>query len=465
MARVASWSLFQCLLTITVILQLLLVTKGAPAADLVPRLPGQPYDVPFKQYAGYITVDQTQGRNLFYYFVEAENSSSTKPLALWLNGGPGCSSLLGAFTELGPFYPNSTGNGLNVNIYSWNQVANVIFLESPAGVGFSYSENASDYFTDDARTAQDAVAFLLGWLAEYPEYSSRDFYLTGESYAGHYVPELAAAILQNNNVSGQVQIPLKGIMVGNPLFDAVTDLEYSPVEYGWGHGMVSEPVHDIIVQECNYTSPTRTQACLEAEFAASIQMGGNSSYVDPYDILADVCLTQGSQAIRLKAMFAGKDSLSDPCIGNDETEYLNLPDVQNALHAKPTIWQQCFDGSYYNYSDIYIPISPMLADLVAANLRVWVYTGDLDTVVSLIGTRKLIYTLSKTLNLNTTSDYQLWFQDSQVGGWTVSWNGGSVVYSTVRGASHMAPATQPARALVLITSFLAGDMTPPLQPQ
>ncbi|GFP84551.1 serine carboxypeptidase-like 28, partial [Phtheirospermum japonicum] len=155
-------------------------------ADKIDRLVGQP-DVNFRQYSGYVTVDPDAGRALFYYFAEAAENSSTKPLVLWLNGGPGCSSIGGgAMTELGPFRINPDGKSLWYNEYAWNTMANVIFLESPAGVGFSYSNRSSDYVTGDKQTALDSYTFLVNWLKRFPGYKTREFYITGESYAGHY---------------------------------------------------------------------------------------------------------------------------------------------------------------------------------------------------------------------------------------------------------------------------------------
>lgn len=94
-------------------------------------------------------------------------------------------------------------------------VANVIFLESPAGVGFSYSNTSSDYATGDKKTAEDTYTFLVNWLERYPQYKTRDFYITGESYAGHYVPQLAYTILSRNKYTNQTIINLKGIAVSS----------------------------------------------------------------------------------------------------------------------------------------------------------------------------------------------------------------------------------------------------------
>ena len=93
-------------------------------------------------------------------------------------------------------------------------MANVIFLESPAGVGFSYSNTSSDYDkSGDKRTAVDSYNFILHWLERFPEYQGRDFYIAGESYAGHYVPELAAVIVAVRLLTGENPTNLKGIFV------------------------------------------------------------------------------------------------------------------------------------------------------------------------------------------------------------------------------------------------------------
>lgn len=94
-------------------------------------------------------------------------------------------------------------------------------MESPAGVGFSYSNTSSDYGTNgDRKTAADNYTFLVNWLRRFPEYRSRDFYIAGESYAGHYVPQLAHHILALNKRSprNHVIINLRGIMVYVPLY-------------------------------------------------------------------------------------------------------------------------------------------------------------------------------------------------------------------------------------------------------
>ncbi|KAG6550492.1 hypothetical protein Mapa_007966 [Marchantia paleacea] len=93
--------------------------------DKIDRLPGQP-SVGFDQYSGYVTVDAFAGRSLFYWLVEAWTDAPNKPLVLWLNGGPGCSSIAyGAAEELGPFLINPDASTLYLNEYSWNRGKNL----------------------------------------------------------------------------------------------------------------------------------------------------------------------------------------------------------------------------------------------------------------------------------------------------------------------------------------------------
>ncbi|KAK3131804.1 hypothetical protein QOZ80_6AG0511690 [Eleusine coracana subsp. coracana] len=157
--------------------------RGEQERDLVPRVPGQPFNPSFAHYAGYVTVSEQRGAALFYWFFEAAEDPASKPLVLWLNGGPGCSSIaFGPGEEVGPFHVNADGKGVHLNPYSWNKVANILFLDSPVGVGYSYSNTSDDVLTNgDARTAKDSLAFLLKWLERFPQYKGREFYLTGES--------------------------------------------------------------------------------------------------------------------------------------------------------------------------------------------------------------------------------------------------------------------------------------------
>lgn len=92
----------------------------------------------------YVSVSDSAGRALFYVLTEAVDAPESAPVVLWLNGGPGCSSMGSGFmSEMGPFFPAGGSKRLERNLYAWNRVANVLFLDSPAFVGWSYSNTSA----------------------------------------------------------------------------------------------------------------------------------------------------------------------------------------------------------------------------------------------------------------------------------------------------------------------------------
>ncbi|KAH6835653.1 serine carboxypeptidase-like 28 [Perilla frutescens var. hirtella] len=248
-----SWLLLGC--AICYILEVAAVKDRLKKADKIRRLPGQP-EVSFCQYSGYVTIDPTAGRALFYYLTEALGA-----LAKWS----------GAMTELGPFRVNPDGETLRGKY-------------SVFGVGFSYSNTTSDYMTGDTKTAADSYTFLINWLERFPEYKSRDFYLTGESYAGHYVPQLAQFILRNNKIATRTLINLKGIAIGNAYID-YADTMRGLFDFFWTHALMSDEHHDAILQLCNFSTSPLSEKCTEAMADAY----GDSGRIYPFDIYAPFC--------------------------------------------------------------------------------------------------------------------------------------------------------------------------------
>ncbi|KAK9270572.1 hypothetical protein L1049_026153 [Liquidambar formosana] len=414
---------------------------GLKGSDKIESLPGQPEGVDFDQYSGYVTVDSEAGRALFYYFVESPQDSSAKPLVLWLNGGPGCSSFgAGAMTELGPFRVNKDGKTLYRNEYAWNKDANIIFLESPAGVGFSYSNTTSDYnLSGDNRTAQDSYTFLVNWLERFPEYKTRDFFITGESYAGHYVPQLAQAILHNNNYTDRTLINLRGIAMGNAYMDYEAMVKGS-VDFYWTHALISDETYMGLISNCNFSFPkVSTERC--RVFFDQAENATRDIYV--YDIYTPLC-NSSSDSISVSAF--------DPCSENYVKSYLNIPQVQKALHANVTTlpypWKDCSDNVHKHWKDSPSTVLPIIQELMGSGIRVWIYSGDTDGAVPITCTR---YAINKLGTPVRTSWYP-WYTQGEVGGYAVEYQ--NLTFVTIRGSGHFVPSYQPARALVLFSSFL-----------
>lgn len=443
-------------------------------ADLVVGLPGQPV-VGFKHYAGYVTVNASHGRALFYWFFEADDKPHQKPVLLWLNGGPGCSSVgYGEAEELGPFFPKKRSKpSLKLNKFAWNRAANLLFLESPVGVGFSYTNTSNDINQlGDSFTAKDSYNFLVNWFKRFPQFKSHEFYISGESYAGHYVPQLAEYIFDSNkNASKENFINLKGFLIGNALLDDETD-QTGMIDYAWDHAVISDKVFRDVKRSCNFKIEDESDGCKNAldEYFAVYDL------IDMYSLYTPNCAQNFTEtgtdsrrklpvikgiAPRLLSKFEKwhkRPAGYDPCADHYTEVYLNRPDVQEALHANvtkvPYKWTHCNDNITF-WSDAPSSILPVMKKLVAGGLRIWVFSGDTDGRIPVTATR---LTLRK-LGLKIIQDWTPWYIKQQVGGWTIAYDG--LMFVTIRGAGHQVPTFKPKEALLMLRRFLANKTMPP----
>ncbi|XP_030526554.2 serine carboxypeptidase-like 34 [Rhodamnia argentea] len=437
-------------------------------ADRVTALPDQP-PASFRHYSGYISVDDRLGKELFYWFFEATSCPAEKPLLLWLGGGPGCTSVgFGEAQELGPFLVTDGPHGptLRFNDYTWNEAANLLFLDSPVGVGFSYSNATVEH--DDNNTARDAHIFLLNWFERFPQYRSSEFYLAGESYSGHYAPQLAEAIFDENQKSANdTHINLKGLIVGNPYMNFETDI-IGMIDYAWGHAPISDDLHFSILERCDFRNDNETEDCgnLLNEYLklfGMINMNGLYSPTCPLDrpFAANHLLNTRAKADMpnyhlelLRTIPAGYD----PCLMNHAMAYFNLPGVQRALHANvariPRPWSLCSLEVIYSWKEPPLSVLPVLKKLIGGGIRLWVFSGDTDGIIPVTSTR---YTLRK-LGLNMTENWTPWYKGREVGGWTIMYEG--LTFVTVMGAGHQVPTFAPMRSLQIIRHFLANSKLP-----
>eukprot|EP00128_Syssomonas_multiformis_P006054 Colp12_sorted_trinity150504_noHs@6891 len=444
----------------------LCLVQGAPTnvtEHLIRNLPGLDNKLMFDQYAGYINVDVASNRNLFYWLTESQSNPSKDPVLLWLNGGPGCSSLGGFFTELGPFFPTEGGKSLILNPYAWNNKANVIFLESPAGVGFSYSDNQADYTVGDKRTADDAVKFLIGFYERYPHFKSNPLYISGESYAGHYVPNLAKAIIESNE-AGLTSFNFRGFLVGNAWTIPAKD-NLGSAQMWLSHHLISQSTFDGLNTTCNFTvegpimmQKNKGMTCEDWQIKAHDEMGR----INIYSIYADVCTTTADRQARrlMKALSSDTNNkLStlyklraskpvDICVEDFTDAYLNRQDVQDTLKVHIRSWDQCSDDINYSHSDLLTPMIPVYEFLLKHNLKMLVYSGDMDGIVPTTGTRLWL----PLLNLPLKETWRPWLVSNQVAGYVEKYEG--LTFATVRGAGHMVPGDQPERAYALLERFL-----------
>ncbi|KAI4354160.1 hypothetical protein L6164_003053 [Bauhinia variegata] len=474
------------------------IIQSAPESALITQIPGFDGSFPSKHYAGYVTVDESHGRNLYYYFVVSESKPSQDPVVLWLNGGPGCSSFDGFIYEHGPFNFEAakTKNGLpklHLNPYSWSKVSNIIYLDSPAGVGFSYSQNKSDYITGDLKTAADTHAFLLKWFQLYPEFLANPFFIVGESYAGVYVPTLAFEVMKGIDSGATPRLNLKGYLVGN----GVTDDKYDGnafVPFVHGMGLISDDLYEEFVKECNgnyYETDPSNDICREKLSKIDQVVDGLNIYniLEPcYHGTATEEITTSNNRLPVSFRMLGEterplpvrkrmfgrawplrapvrdgrvptwpelsNSGNVPCM-NDEvaSTWLNNAEVRKAIHTVEgnlvENWVLCTDNiEFYHDAGSMIKYH---RNLTSNGYRALIYSGDHDMCVPFTGSEAW----TRSMGYKIVDEWRPWFSNGQVAGYTQGYDN-NLRFLTIKGSGHTVPEYKPQEALDFFKRFLAG---------
>lgn len=440
-------------------------------------------------YSGYLKTD-IEGNELFYLFTPSQSENPLNdPVLLWLNGGPGCSSLSGFLDEHGCVLSELYSDKLEYNKYSWNLNANVIYIEAPAGVGFSKSKDLSQKF-DDTMTAKGTHQALKNFFIEYPEYVNNDFYISGESYAGVYIPFLARSIITEEGNT----INLKGLLIGNGLTDFEMDLNNAMVEVGYYHSLISLEIFNAFLRNCphmdpevNYPPPRNvTKRCNEVRKAIQESYDGLDVYGmyricpalekgEPRPFTQREALLGTAKKIKEKryADYIQKhpEYYYEP-IENEEYEeeielwpsgckedmtanlFLNSEKTKEKLGVDKSMkWEQCSGKVYegYQHSESFDFYSTFMKE--HPELRVWFFSGETDMAVPLIGSIRWM----NKLNLNVTTKYQQWHTQGQVAGHYLQYESG-LVFVSVKGAGHMVPQDKKPESKVLLDAFLSGTL-------
>ncbi|KAG9713203.1 serine carboxypeptidase, partial [Aureobasidium melanogenum] len=174
-------------------------------------LPDVNFDVG-ESYAGLLPISgaANETRELFFWFFPSTNPNATDEIAIWFNGGPGCSSLSGLLTENGPFTWEAGTLEPVQNSYTWVNLTNMLWVEQPVGVGFS---QGVPNITNEVELGLEFIGFYKQFVDAFNLHNWK-VYLTGESYAGFYVPYIADAFI---NAADTVYYNLKGIAINDPI--------------------------------------------------------------------------------------------------------------------------------------------------------------------------------------------------------------------------------------------------------
>uniref|UniRef100_A0A8C0U8Y8 Carboxypeptidase n=1 Tax=Cyanistes caeruleus TaxID=156563 RepID=A0A8C0U8Y8_CYACU len=394
--------------------------RHVPKQRLLPvtYLPGLSKQPSFRHFSGYLCAGP--GKYLHYWFVEAQSNPQSSPLVLWLNGGPGCSSMEGFLKEHGPFLIQPDGVTLKYNEYAWNKIANILYVESPAGVGFSYSDDKK-YATNDTEVAHNNYLALKDFLRLFPEYSKNDLFLTGESYGGVYIPTLAEWVMQDPSLN------LKGIAVGNGLSSYEIN-DNSLVYFAYYHGLLGTELWKDLQEfccsqgKCNFHDNSNLNCTLKmGEMIQIVEESGLNIYnlYAPCDggvpgsmrYEGDYLITHdlGNSFIRMPLRFSWRQvssgarvRMDPPCTNSTAPSmYLNSPEVRKALHISPEApeWQVCSFDVNRSYKRLYMQMNEQYLKLLGTTkYRILVYNGDVDMACNFLGDEWFVDSLCQKVN-------------------------------------------------------------------
>lgn len=407
-----------------------------------------------KQYTGYFDVNKEgeDGKHLFYWFFESRNDPKNDPIVVWLNGGPGCSSLMGLFYELGPSSILTPTETPIFNPYAWNNNASVIFLDQPAGVGFSYTDSGKVEVSDTRTAATDVYAFLSLFFQQFPEYKDLGLHISGESYAGHYIPAIATEILSHP----ERDFLFSSILIGNGWTDTYHQVAgYGPMACGEGgyKAVLSE-------EQCAKVNRTSTRCqwldglcykhqdrfrCIPATYSCD-------SVLDPY-------IDTGLNPYDIRK----------PCVGNQDmcyddidyySNYLNREDIQAIIGAEVSVYEGCSDPVFnaFTYTgDGGKPFQFDVAKALEKGLPVLIYAGDKDYICNWVGQVLWLNSLEWSgSEVWSSGKFETWetVEDQEAAGqYKVA---GNLTFVRVFDAGHMVPYDQPKHALDMVTRWLHG---------
>jgi len=403
--------------------------------------------------------DVNRSKQYYYWFFEkrstslsniTSDTSAVTPLILWLNGGPGCSSMLGLVTELGPCLVNGDGESTRINPYSWTEVGHVLFLDQPAMVGYSTGNPNDDTIE---MVAEDAYYFLQSFYQseEGKEYQNSPLYLTGESYAGHYVPAIAHRILNDSGDDG-IKLNLAGVAIGNGYFSAVEQWKwYAPMAYKFNSAYGVTVLNKDEYKEMAAGAEVCTEIAKHCiENVTTCELATNSSCWGP--TFFGVFKAQNRSVYDMTQQ-CNEDNA---CVDSPNIEnFLNLDLTKRALHVPlDEVWTECNYRVNENWSerDFLASTMPYLEELLDKGFPVLLYAGDYDYICNYMGVKAV----AKALNWGYAAEFNAAGDHDWANGRGLARSAGNLSFLQVYRAGHMVPMDQPESALRMIDQYLAG---------
>eukprot|EP01130_Rhizamoeba_saxonica_P017209 TRINITY_DN8242_c0_g1_i1.p1 TRINITY_DN8242_c0_g1~~TRINITY_DN8242_c0_g1_i1.p1 ORF type:complete len:620 (-),score=104.79 TRINITY_DN8242_c0_g1_i1:47-1906(-) len=425
-----------------VILLYLLLVIGTDSGELPSKhqifyMPGYGNISGGDQWSGYIPINDSDQSSLFYWFIESENNPARNPLIIWLNGGPGCSSLIGLFEENGywRFDPNTDSLLLRVNPNRWTKIGSVLYIDQPVGTGYSFLKNAHEYKTNATLAIKQLSRFLNEWFELFPVYYGNPLYIAGEGYSGKIIMRLAWNLLFGDDS----KVNLQGLIIGDGSIDPRVQQLYYPEEL-YGFGLLSETQKyqlQYLVDDCNFRIMNNYN---KKKIAASCEKVNKFIYT--------VC---GSKLNMYDAR------VYKPSINTSKvTNYMNLPEVRKYINIPNNIqnYSSCDNNVKNMYSDdTWRSILPLIPELLPY-IRILLYNGNFGALNGANSIEKtLINSPYVSLNLIGVSERFKWeYNESIIGFFRTHKN---LTLMTLANSGDYAVVDQPKVSFSMVSSFIS----------
>ncbi|KAL3518430.1 hypothetical protein ACH5RR_021019 [Cinchona calisaya] len=398
-------------------------------------------------HAGYFRLPHTVGARMFYFFFESRRKNNSDPVVIWLTGGPGCGSELALFYENGPFHITDSLS-LVWNDFGWDKVSNILFIDQPTGTGFSYSSSDNDLRHDEKGVSNDLYYFLQAFFKKHPEYAKNDFYITGESYAGHYVPAIAGRVNQGNKNKEGIIINLKGFAIGNGLTNPLIQYKGLP-DYALEHKLISQSY---------YTSMQESVTECEDAIKDCDTNGGDSCGTAFYlgnEIFDDILSSAGN----INYYDIRKQCKGQLCYDFSNVEnFLNQDTVREALGVGDIEWVSCSSTVYDAMIDDWMRnLEVGIPALLEDGIKLLVYAGEYDLVCNWLGNSRWVQAMEWSGQKDFLAAPNVSFTVNGVeAGLRKGY--GPLTFLKVLNAGHMVPMDQPQASLEMLERWTKGNL-------
>jgi len=389
-----------------------------------------------ESYSGFITADKENNGNMFFWFFPAAENPETAPVVIWLQGGPGGSSMFGLLKLHGPLLSGDDENGnfgVRDNPYSWHRKHNIIYIDNPVGAGYSFSDKLPETQDD---VSQNLYNMLQQWFKLFPMYQGNDFYPFGESYAGKFVPSIAKKIHEENNNPDNIKINLAGLGIGDGWMSPFHNARYGNFLYQVG--LIDENELSLTLD-----MESETQSLINEEQWYDAWLSWNNEF--------------GYFLDRMEYSYYYEITQADYDPSEDDYEiFCNLESTREALHVGTLEFPNSGDV-YFSMINDFMQSSIHDIEFLLEQYKVLIYDGNFDIICNHSGILDLINDMewSGAAEYSSTVRTAYRYQNELVGYLKQAQNLNLLL---VRNAGHMVPLSQPAWAQQMLEDFTSGSL-------